>query len=607
MDAKEQKLRNHIAKEFSEFNGKSMPLEEIQSRTIRLVLNDYRRDSIFNEKYPLLNNLAYNTFASLLLYNTYTIKEFNEDCVIDAVKESIRLASILIDSIERGGLLIPQGRQRSAFYSMLDKMHIFSILPASFLEYIRKDIFYALYLYFYNKNKSFKKLSNEDVMRKLCEINEFENCSNLDRVLDILAENIGNFTIYDNNGILQSNLHNLNLSDNDMYLLQLFASCSTDDLYDCISILRDSIFIRSKKVDEKEIKNGFKKSHFNRISKLPFFKEASFLALNIAENISDGIAPTTKKFVSPIINSNAGSTLLNFFPTQMAVRKIIFNNVSLPTLFSNVFSMASLPFLANQVVCLCHVHFDGIIKLGLYAFQEYEISIIYNENTNSTINQLCYKYCIDPITFKKNIIEGHKQAINRKISTIFSSPLNISLDNVLDESLNKVEKMGDKVLRNSSISEIMKFVDILNDVSLIKYPIQNTHTILINIEDKKIEENTLNNIQISSSKLSKSNDKCIEDKTTKGVEDNNSTIVTSQGDHHVMKAIALVGPDISNGVETQRTACIEEAIYTHGLWKIPSLITRNMGISLIVILVLASLFVLYRYEIIMFAEWITFS
>ncbi|KAI5187487.1 hypothetical protein NEIRO03_2547, partial [Nematocida sp. AWRm78] len=384
-------------------------------------------------------------------------------------------------------------------------------------------------------------------------------------------------------------------------------SCFTDDLYDCMSILRDSIFIRSKKIDEKEIKNGFKKSHFNRISKLPFFKEASSLALNIAENIPDGITPTTKKFVSPIINSSAGSTLLTFFPTQIAVRKIIFNNVSLPTLFSDAFSMASLPFLANQVLYLCHVLFDGIIKLGLYAFQEYEISIIYNENTNNTINQLCYKYCIDPITFKKNIIEVHKQAINRKVSTIFSFPLNISLDNVLDESLNKIEEMGDKILRNSSITEIMKFVDILNDVSLIKYPIRNTHTILINVENKKIEEKTLNNIQASRSKVSQSNDKSIENKASKGIEDEKSTIVTSQKDCDVKETIVLVDPAIFNVFEPQRNTFIEEPIYAHGLWKIPSLIIRNMGMSLIVILVLASLFTLYRYEMIMFAEWVTFS
>ncbi|KAI5169990.1 hypothetical protein NEIRO03_2743, partial [Nematocida sp. AWRm78] len=265
----------------------------IQSKIIKLVLNAYRRDSLFNEKYPLLNNLAYNTFTSLLLYNTHIIKEFNEDSAIDAVKESIRLADILIDSIEKGGLLIPQGKQRSAFYSMLDKMHIFSILPASFLDYVRKDIFYALYPNSHSKSLFIEKISFEYSLRKLCEINEFENCSNLDRVLDILAENIGNFTIYDNNNIMQSNLHNLNLSDNDIYLLQLFASCFTDDLYDCMSILRDSIFIRSKKIDEKEIKNGFKKSHLKRMLSLPIINQTISFMLEFLKKI-----PSLKK--SPI-------------------------------------------------------------------------------------------------------------------------------------------------------------------------------------------------------------------------------------------------------------------------------------------------------------------
>ncbi|KAI5125930.1 hypothetical protein NEPAR08_0266 [Nematocida parisii] len=595
MDAKEQKLRNHIAKEFSEFNGKSMPLEEIQSRTIRLVLNGYRRDSIFNEKYPLLNNLAYNTFASLLSYNMSIIKEFNEDCVIGAVKESIRLADILIDSIERGGLLIPQGRQRSAFYSMLDKMHIFSILPASFLEYIRKDIFYAFCSNPYSKSFFIEEISSNCSLRKLCEINEFENCSNLDRVLDILAENIGNFTIYDNNGILQSNLHNLNLSDNDMYLLQLFASCSTDDLYDCISILQDSIFIRSKKVDEKEIKNGFKKSHLKRMLSLPIINQTISFMLEFLKKIpslekrpmemnSLGNIELALKTTSKIINVWGFSYATAYAPNvkqsiDSAICACLPIYISFYHIFFILFSFADV----NQFMSSYTGIINSIIRLGIYTLQEYEVYISYNEETqNKKVDHLYFMCDIDIEEFKKNVIETRRQTIKNQLDAIFSSPINLSLGDMLNKSLEEIEAPKNKALNIKTADQIVNFLNLLSDIK----NNEADNNILINV--KNIEHGIDNSaIELSD-----------EDEIFYDANDNiehdidNSAIELSDEDEIFYDA----NDNIEHGIDN-----------THGLWKIPSLITRNMGISLIVILVLASLFVLYRYEIIMFAEWITFS
>ncbi|KAI5166160.1 hypothetical protein NEIRO02_1014 [Nematocida sp. AWRm79] len=516
MNSKEHQLKMRIQREFShECNGISMNIENIQDKIIRIAANTYKRDSTFNEKYPMLNNLAYNTFISLVAAHAYMVKEINEDKIIHMIDESLRVTNIIMDSVEKSTLFLPKDTQKTAFYNMLDRMYTFSNHPVSFLTYVKKDISSAINLQSYGKNDLIDESYSMNSLKELCHMNESGEYSNLERVLDIITANMGNFTTYDNNNNLQSNIQNLNLSDKDVHLLKLFSSCCITNLYNLLNVMTRSTKIKSKSINEEEIKKGFKKSHIKKTLDLPIIKEMISTGIEIINKAPHLLEkdPEMKEYSGYMAFSlKCGLEILSFWGVtsiisqipiiKTGIEKAICKALPVSIGYSDIFDIMASFFVIDKVM---NPTYDGFInsafRLMLYAFQENEVYTSYTKEEKGIIENICYFNNIDIKEFEQNVIEKHRQIIKNQLDLIFSSPLNMTLESVLTESLKEITAIG---YNNKGFKPTEKLIEMIDELEedVDTRPIDplnyaKGHTILVNMENIKTKSNIPINTQRS--------------------------------------------------------------------------------------------------------------
>ncbi|OAG33598.1 hypothetical protein NEIG_01471 [Nematocida sp. ERTm5] len=578
-DKQRLKLKKQLQNEFSEFNGVHLTIEEIQFKLVPIILNIYRRNSTFKRKYPSLNNIAYNTFIMVLKYQTLLIKEVSMDSIISILEESLCTTEALMNSIEHGAELIKNDEQKIAYYNMMDKLHILTKLPARLFMSIHLDACYAFYLY--SKNMFFEQITRNEAMGKLCELTRSGECSNFERLLDIVTENAGNFIKYDKNGERKSNLANLNLSDEDIYLLYLLTTQTTNDLYHFITAMNNSISVKSKKVTKKEVVNGFESLRFERLIDLPFFKDAICVALSLAKKASKTasfIKSATLNAFSFLVNSAFGSSYIYIKLAKNRAIASACDKASRPTPFKSIFNIVQMAITNHLTVRSYNAILNTIIGIGLYTYQNYEIFTLYNQELEYTINRICHLYDLNPDTFKNNVIDKHRDNIKNQLSAIFSSPVNISLDALLDESLDEMEALHNNMAFIASIDETADIADKIGNITKDTDPDIYKRTVSINIEEIELE--------LEESSDSDSNDifydtnLYIEDLIEQNNESSDDTFYSA--------------PSTLN----------EEIIHMNVQRGIPILNPISIVIAIIILLSI-SLFVLYHTEVILFIEDIT--
>ncbi|EIJ89348.1 hypothetical protein NEPAR06_0503 [Nematocida parisii] len=574
-DKQRLELKKQLQNEFSKLNGMHLTIEENQFKLVPIILNIYRRNSTFKRKYPSLNNIAYNTFIMVLKYQTILIKEVTTDSIISMLEKSLCTTEALMDSIENGAELIENDEQKMAYYNMMDKLHILTKLPAQLFMSMHLDACYAFYLY--TPSISFEKISRNEAMGKLCELTRSGEYSNFERLLEIFTENAGNFVKYDKNGMKRSNLANLNLSDEDIYLLYLLTTQTTDDLYHLITAMDNSISVKSKKVTKKEVVNGFGSHRFERLIGLPLFKDAVCVSLSLAQKASKTasfIKSATLNAFSFLVNSALGSSYLYIKLAKNRAIASAYDKASSPTRFSCIFNIVPMAITSDQTVRSYNAILNTIIGIGLYTYQNCEIFTLYNQEVDYTINRICHLYDLNPDTFKSNVIEKHRDNIKNQLSAIFSTPVNISLDAVLDKSLNEMEALHNDMAFIASIDETADIVNRIDTITKDINPNMYMHTVSINIEELELEEIS----DTDSNDIFYDANLYIEDHIEKNNESSDDTFYSA--------------PYTIN----------EEIIPMNIQRKLPFLNPISIAIAMIILLLSISLFVLYHTEVILFMK-----
>ncbi|OAG31038.1 hypothetical protein NEIG_00635 [Nematocida sp. ERTm5] len=495
MDIKEQQLREQIQKEFLNTNGNLMSLQDIQCKLIKIVLNLYKKDNLHNEKYTNLNNLAYNAFISLIIYHTYIIKEVNESNIINIINESIRISDTFINNIKSSDI---PNIKKSAIYDLLNNLQILTLLPYGFIDAIKNDIYTALYMHIQNNNQEFIRYNPGQAMKYLCKPHISGKYSNFERVLNIITVNISNFTTY--NDIILSNIHNLDLSDNDIYLLSLFISCYNNDLYKCMEIMNNSIIIKSKKITKNEIKKEFEKSHIKKILDLSILREFISTAVEFIKNgsiIIDKI-PELNDNLEYMVNYLKGfykvtkvpgvNLMISHIPgVKSKITTSICDGLPACMTICDMNTMVYLFFIMDKVMYTYTEIINSILKFGMYTFQEYEIYTEYDKYTYKKLEDLCYSCDMNMDEFNKNVITPWIMNIKYQLDMIFNEPLNISLNNVLNNTLQDIKPLGYK---NKCFKPVDGIIDSINNINMnimMNNPLEydKNHNIMVNIESIK--------------------------------------------------------------------------------------------------------------------------
>ncbi|EIJ94271.1 uncharacterized protein NEPG_00938 [Nematocida parisii ERTm1] len=532
MDINEQKLRAQIQRAFSKSNENLMCLEDIQDRLITIVLNVYKKDDLHNEKYTNLNNLAYNVFISLIVCHTYIIKEINEHTIINIINESMRISDTFINNIKASDVL---NTNKSAIYNLLNNLHIYTALPNTLINSIKDDIHMALYLHRRDNNQKEPDYSQKYAMRYLCKPHVSGKCSNFERVLDIITANISNFTTcnYKSN-VLRSNIHNLDLSDDDIQLLSLFVSCYTEDIYRCMQIMNHSIIIESKKITKSELKKEFQNSHIKKVLDLPILRE---LISSTVEFIKKGTRIIEKvpglkdkldhmvKFLKGFYNVSKLSGVNFMVSHAPGVKSKLIKSVCdcLPVYmeFNCMHGIVYLLFAMDKAMCTYTGIINGLIKLGLYTYQEYDVCINYNDYTHEKLKNLCYSYNMDIDEFNENVVVPRAWNIKNQISMIFNEPLNMPLNNILNTTIQDIKPLGHKNKCFKPVDSVIDSISAIDIDMMLNNPFfyGKDHDIMINIES--IEDT-------SNPEVSKT-ESIIMDEYTPGTYQNNPSTETLRG------------------------------------------------------------------------------
>ncbi|KAI5127420.1 hypothetical protein NEPAR04_0899 [Nematocida parisii] len=250
----EEILKAELQKEFSEKEGE---LEKGDIYKIYKILMDINRTTpIFKDLPEPLTNLAYNIFYKQI-YNRNIECDYNEDTAISAIKDSIAQIYAIIDVIKEGAEALESEDQKKAFYKLMENNHM--IMAA---VYRNRKNFYDSSINILREKAGISELDEEitskDAIIKLCELTESKKCSRLQRVLNILMKHDDNLTITDENGIEQSNICDLRLTNDDIYSLQLLARTKDSDFFNfthCIihNLIYESIYVQD---NDKDLHNS---------------------------------------------------------------------------------------------------------------------------------------------------------------------------------------------------------------------------------------------------------------------------------------------------------------------------------------------------------------
>ncbi|KAI5156191.1 hypothetical protein NEPAR05_0368 [Nematocida parisii] len=486
-------------------------------------------------------------------------------------------------------------------------------------------------------------------LKELCQMNESGEYSNLERALDIITANIGNFTTYDNNNNLQSNIQNLNLSDKDVHLLQLFTSCRIEYLYNFVAVMDRSIQIKSKNIDEEEIKQGFKKSHIKKTLDLPIIKEMISTGIEFIKKAPRILEkdPEFKeyssymvfllKFILEILSFWGATAILSQIPIlKTRIEKAICKAFPVSIGYSYIFSTISSFFVFDKVMNTSHnAIINSTFRLMLYALQENEVYAGYTVEENEMIEYICYLNSMNMNEFKENVIEKHRQIIKNQLDLIFSSPLNMTLESVLNESLKEITAIGYKDKGLKPTDKLIEIVDELENVTIVNDSLNHAepHIILINMENIETKNDTPINTQrntmdieiisVNDEDTSNSNNSNIkfpkkEQAIDEVAEDALLADYSSMDDYQVERDVNTAQEIISTIVEphvslTQETEKTQDVIITppepqtnsyamkifinlRNLCRMPFKCTTSMGITLILLLLINSILILCYYN-----------
>ncbi|KAI5146433.1 hypothetical protein NEPAR05_2433 [Nematocida parisii] len=235
----DEEIKIELQKEFSDKKGKIQDgdIEKIY----KILMGINRKTPIFKDLPESLTNLAYNIFYTQI-YSRNIECVYNEDTTISKINSSITQISEIIDMIKEEAETLDSKSKKQAFYKLIRDNHM---IIAQVYRY-RKN-FYDSSINILCKKAGISELDEEitskDAIVKILELTESGECSRLQRVLNILMKHDDNLTTTDKNGEEQSNICDLELTNDDIYSLHLFARTGDSGLLIfTLDIINDLIY-----------------------------------------------------------------------------------------------------------------------------------------------------------------------------------------------------------------------------------------------------------------------------------------------------------------------------------------------------------------------------
>ncbi|KAI5168215.1 hypothetical protein NEIRO03_2489, partial [Nematocida sp. AWRm78] len=197
------------------FNTSSKIDSKYVDELFNVIADINNEESIFTNLEESLESLAYNIFYTQIYYR---IDNYKND-IITEINESSNLTRTIIGIIKESAEELDEDKKQ-AFYKLIGNNYM---IMASLYKY-RKN-FYDSSINILCKKADVQKLHGKITLKtpmvKLFELTESEECSRLQRVLDILMKYGNNLIITGKYGIKRSNHNELGLSNDDIYSLSL--------------------------------------------------------------------------------------------------------------------------------------------------------------------------------------------------------------------------------------------------------------------------------------------------------------------------------------------------------------------------------------------------
>ncbi|KAI5155505.1 hypothetical protein NEPAR06_1887 [Nematocida parisii] len=244
----DEELRIELQKEFSDKKGE---IEDGDMQKIYKIITDNNRTTkIFKDLPEPLTNLAYNIFYAQI-YSRNINRDYKEDTAISAINDSITQTYEIIDMIEEEANTLNSKSKKEAFYKLISNNH--SIMAQ---VYMNRKNFYDSFINILREKAGISELDEEitskDAIVKLCELTELKKCSRLQNALNILMKHDDNLTITDENGEEQSNICDLELTNDDIYSLQLLARTKDSDFFNFTHYIINNLIYNSICIQDKD-------------------------------------------------------------------------------------------------------------------------------------------------------------------------------------------------------------------------------------------------------------------------------------------------------------------------------------------------------------------
>ncbi|OAG32068.1 hypothetical protein NEIG_01306 [Nematocida sp. ERTm5] len=239
------KVEEKITPIINECNANPTNLRNYTPKLLSAALDVCRKGQVFENRNESLNNLAYNAFVVFLTQYIDEKPVTSNDMFMSIIESAIKDTKSILSGIEGCSEILETPEKLNAYYSIMNNNHLFIMNIPTVIEYISNDIKDALNMH--TPKLSLNSVSNSNAIQTLFMKSNSHGYSRFQRAVEIITENCGQFTKYNDNGEKVSNLDNLNLSKEDIQTLHLFTSIRAMDLSIISEILQKSIIIEDEK------------------------------------------------------------------------------------------------------------------------------------------------------------------------------------------------------------------------------------------------------------------------------------------------------------------------------------------------------------------------
>ncbi|KAI5128294.1 hypothetical protein NEPAR08_1158 [Nematocida parisii] len=239
------KVEEKITPIINEYNAKPINFTSCTPKLLSAILDVCRRGQVFEDRNELLNNLAYNAFVVFLTRYINEKPVTSNDMCMSIIESAITDTQSVLSGIEGCSNVLESPEKLNAYYSIMNNNHLFLMNIPTVIEYISNDIKDALNMH--NRKLSLDSVSSSSAIQTLFMKSTSDEYSRFQRAVEIITENCGQFTKYNDSGEKVSNLENLNLSEEDIQTLHLFTSIRSIDLSIISEKLQKSIIIEDEK------------------------------------------------------------------------------------------------------------------------------------------------------------------------------------------------------------------------------------------------------------------------------------------------------------------------------------------------------------------------